>query len=324
MEKNEFLSLTASASITNKSENQDAHAVLRNTLIVTDGLGSLQHAKTAAKFVAGYFKDTLTKDPQQDLTILFADAKRYLTEIAQEEKRESEKTEVEPGSSYGTTAIVVREEAYGYTGAYAGNGALWHIRGNFTDFPAPYLFPWNAINYLNPHSIPENGKEALYRLISDSDAMIEASPSIVSISKDHYFGDIIMICTDGVHSADQFDAGTNSKGVWVKYEEQMLRFFNLLKEFFSNTGNFDQQGVQNFLSRYTESIRPVIDDDATLAIFISSQAFRYQYERLEREQTIQNQKDIEAILNEEPADGSAGTLSQEESHHESENTDQSV
>lgn len=302
MQKTDLFSLTASATVTNKKENQDCHCVLDNAIIVTDGLGSFAHAKTAADFVAQHLKQEISKDLELNINTLFADAKKGLIDVATLEQAGEPKTEAEPSLEYGTTAIAVVEHMNEIVGAYVGNGAIWHIRGNFNEFPAPYLFPWNAINYLNPHSIPVNGKEALYRLISNNSEMEEAIPSVLKLSKDAYFGDIIMICTDGIHSADQFDGGTNSKGVWVKYEESMLKFFNQLNVFFSSTENFSQQSLQKFLEEYLNSIKPTIDDDATIAVLITDQALAYHHKKLQQAEVIQTQQELEAIINAEPSD----------------------
>jgi serine/threonine protein phosphatase PrpC len=326
MQKTDFVSLTASSTVTNKQENQDCHFVLSDALIVTDGLGSFAHAKTAAEFVASYFKSEISARLELDAVALFADSKKHLIEIATLEQGEKIQGETPYVQEYGTTAIAVIERINEIICAYVGNGAIWHIRGNFNEFPTPYLFPWNAINYLNPHSIPVNGKEALYRLISNNTEDEEAIPTVIKFSKDDYFGDIIMICTDGVYSADQFDGGTNSKGVWVKYEESMLKFFSELSVFFSTIENFSQQGLQLFVEKYLDSIKANIDDDATIAVLISSQALAYSQKKLQQAQVLQTQQEIEAILKAEPTDYSDSQIEpqNEELNHEPKNTDQSI
>lgn len=275
MEKSEYNSITASASVTNKSENQDSHFGLENALIVTDGLGSFQQARAAAISVSESFRsEILAKGGKVNIHDLFKLAKDDLIEIARANDREMQSEQ--QVNLYATTAIVAIEEEEIFRCGYVGNGAIWHIRGNFNEFPDAYLFPWNAINYLNPHSIPEGGKEALYRFIAESEFYEEAVPTVIEISKDKHFGDIIMICSDGIYSADHFNAGTNSKGVWVKYEETMLKFFKFLNSYFSGAVTAGKESLQEALHAFLEDIKPIIDDDATLAILISKEAFAYQ------------------------------------------------
>ena len=96
------------------------------------------------------------------------------------------------------------------------------------------------------------------------------------IEKDKSVGDIFMICTDGIYSADQLKAGKNEKGVWVRYEPTMLKFFEYLKHFFKNNQLYNKESVEQTINLYLEELKSTFDDDATLGILITKEALNYQ------------------------------------------------
>jgi two-component sensor histidine kinase len=64
-------------------------------------------------------------------------------------------------NAFGTTVLCAVETIDHIVVGYLGNGAIIHIRGNFTTFPPSQLLPWTAINYLNPHTISQGGKNTM-------------------------------------------------------------------------------------------------------------------------------------------------------------------
>lgn len=290
MEKQIFNLLTATGTITNKSENQDAHIELENAIIVADGLGSLSFAGEASQIVVQSIHAELLynieKSEKTDFNLIFENAKSKLILQATETGNDA--------NHYGTTVIVALDREKVLEIAYAGNGAIWHIKGNFNEFPSTYLFPWNAINLLNPHSIPQGGKEALYRLISANSSFQEAEPSIITLKKDDFFGDILMICTDGVFSNDQLNMGNNSAGKWIKFEETMNIFFQNIKLFFEEVAEPSRESLSDFITNYLEAIKPIIDDDASVGILITPQVLNYQKNKIiEANNNLSNDEVIE-------------------------------
>jgi serine/threonine protein phosphatase PrpC len=276
-------SLIATATITNKSENQDCKGEFEginfNALFIADGLGSYKYAKLASERIIDFFLNE-TKNYQGDIQgikflDLYRQAKQKLISFANDAISEEEKQE---DNLFGTTLISVLETFDKIRLSYVGNGAIWHIRGNFNEFPSSYLFPWSAVNILNPHTIPENGKEALYRLISDNTNFSECIPSIIELEKDDEYGDIIMICTDGIYSGDQIKVGKNDKGTWLKYEPLMLKFFEYMAHFFKNNQLYNKESIEQIIKQYLEEIKPMLDDDATIGVLISSKTLNYQNE----------------------------------------------
>lgn len=290
MENQTFNLLAATGTITNKSENQDAHIELENSIIVADGLGSLSFAGVASQIVVQSINAELLnnfeKSERNDFKQIFENAKRKLINQATETGNDA--------NHYGTTVIVALDKQEELEIAYAGNGAIWHIKGNFNEFPSTYLFPWNAVNLLNPHSIPQGGKEALYRLVSANSSFQEAEPSIINLRKDNFFGDILMICTDGIFSNDQLNMGSNSAGKWIKLEETMNLFFQKLKIYFEEVTEPNRENLNEFVTNYLEAIKPIIDDDASIGILITPQVLQYQNnKRVENNNNLSNDVVIE-------------------------------
>ncbi|KAA0989279.1 protein phosphatase 2C domain-containing protein [Dyadobacter aurulentus] len=270
--------IIACATATNKQENQDAsksyQSAFFNAVFVGDGLGSYLLAKDAADTVVDFFheKCNTTELPNEDRIVeLFKEAQQLLVD-----KRSINGDHYDNSAQlYATTLISVFENDDKFVIAYTGNGAIWHIRGSFDEFPTYYHFPWNALNVLNPHTIPQDGREVLYKLISDVPMAEECYPSIITIKKDVFQGDILLICTDGIYSADQLSAGKNDKGVWVKYEPKMLTFFKGLREEFSKIEDYDSGKLGDFLGKYLNTIQASLDDDATVAMLITDTTIAY-------------------------------------------------
>jgi len=283
MDNNNFTaSVMASATITNKPENQDSHALVEKSdtraMFVADGLGAFKYSKLSSEKVIEYFKDILSQHFSScvpDLLLLgniFKTVKLRLVEFSNSFLPEEEK-----GAAYlfGTTAIAVVETEEKISIAYTGNGAAWHIRGNFSEFPDSLYYPWCISNYLNPHSVSENGREVLYKFISDRPDHNESAPSIIEIEKDRLLGDIIMVCTDGIYSADQLRVGENEKGVWVKFESPILCFFEYLASFFKNYPAYSNDALETELIKYLEGLKSNLNDDATVAVLITRDALKY-------------------------------------------------
>lgn len=274
----------AATTLTNKKENQDRSSEISNPelqlhgVVVADGIGSFSYAEDAADKVVSFVCSSIEqlKDINElNFETIFSKAKEKLIEFAREKGLETE------GKTLGTTLIVAvhhptPDRDYDIIKvAYVGNGAIWHLRGNFNHFNESQLLPWNAINYLNPHSIQEEGKEALYKLISVSGNYEEAVPSVLTFRADKKFGDIVMICTDGVYSYDQIQIGKdNAGGIWISGEKSMPLFFSELNNFFKNKNSDLKEHLDGYLKKLNEIEK--LDDDATIAVFITDNAIAYQ------------------------------------------------
>ncbi len=270
------------------SENQDAVATADNprcglrAVIVADGLGSQAHAGLGAQWAVEAAAASIAGVPGMDactLRQLFAQARVHVKQKAAEYCAR-EGIQVDPEQSFGTTLIVAVESMAELWLGYVGNGGLWHLRGNFNDLSPNHYAPWNALNYLNPHTVQnEMGKEALYRMISISARDEEAQPAILCLGKDFEYGDIVMTCTDGIFSHDQVNVGRTKDGTtWIKMEPPMLRFFATLNGFFSLPENTTDGALSAALRAYADELRTehLLDDDASLGVIVTAPTVRYQ------------------------------------------------
>jgi len=272
---------------TNRQENQDSCEVAENealkAVIVADGLGSYEYADLASKFVTQNIKTQIEHSTEEiDFEKMFKQAKSKLIEYAQDFENKKGIT-LDKNNSFGTSLIVAIEDAHRIKVAYVGNGAIWHLRGNFNHFNKTKYLPWNMLNYLNPHSVQnEVGKEAMYKLISISETKdTETVPTVLQIEKDNlYYGDIVMICTDGIYSFDQVPIGKVVKdgSVWISGEKTMSFFYQHLNEYFVKTQNPTNDSLQKAMQTYLDFLKQenILEDDASLGIIVTAKAIEYQ------------------------------------------------
>lgn len=250
-------------------------------IIIADGIGSHKLAELSSEFCCAELQKLLTEIKTPALIRfdeLYNAVKAALITYSSE-------IEDAQGSSLGTTLLCVLEFDDHYQIAYAGNGSIWHVSGNFNQFsPARYL-PWNSINLLNPHSVEENGKAALTNYISVTTA--PPTPTVLQLSKNKNLpGEIIILTTDGIYSTDAVAVGKDDKEViWIKAEENMTRLHDMLDLFLKNdpqhAGN---DGLQRSLQDYLNNLSRdgLMHDDTTAGIIISSTTIEYHQQYWEK------------------------------------------
>jgi serine/threonine protein phosphatase PrpC len=275
--------MIVSASVTpraNPELNQDAawHKKGKeySIMAVADGLGSFDYADLAAQYacegIAQYEHDKNASS--FDMQEAFVYVQEYL--VRQTEKYLIQNN-IKPvhNNIFGTTLIVVLETEKEFVCGYCGNGGIFHVRGNFDHFQASQYLPWNAVNYLNPHTVQNaQGKEALYKLLSFYATPAEYTPTIIRISKDNiFYGDMLMICTDGIFSNDQTQIGKDSKNnLWIQGEATVATLYEFLKPF-PRTEKALKDKIHEYLSHlHTQKL---LDDDATIAICVSQTMLDY-------------------------------------------------
>lgn len=282
-------SLFAVATLTNKPVNQDACDSFSDdsmgvAIMVADGLGSHQYSEVGSKKVVEYLKDYLSKENNVDtppFSAIFEKVNDRLQEHIEIEYQNEQLSE----SSFGTTLLCSYKglNAEDIICAYKGNGAIFHIRGNFFNFPEYKILPWAAVNYLNPHSIDENGKEAIYNYFGRN-VPYKYPPSIIKIQTDkNCIGDIIMICTDGIYSYDQVRIGKDNEGnVWVSGEISMEIFYQHLKNFFKKE-NFTDESLKVMLENYLIELKnnKLMNDDCSIGVIITDRAIQYYKEYMD-------------------------------------------
>lgn len=274
-------SLIACASITKKQLNRDSFAPICNEkfsirgVVVADGIGQHEKVEDASRFVAcsvkGQVEELLSMEDFREEQ-LFENCK---TAFDKEFENQA------GNNQFGTTLIAAFEYRSAgknkYKIAYAGNGAAWHIKGNFNHFSPNQKVPWNCINYLNPHTVEQNGRESLSNCISVGSGNY-SGPASVEFQADPEFGDIVMICTDGIVSNDQLYCSEDSFGdLWVQYPSKMTILYRHLSAFFKK-GEYAETTAGIMLDNYLKELKELnlLDDDATLGIIISERALEFQ------------------------------------------------
>lgn len=275
-------SLIEIKSISLKTINQDYITTFNNLnlningVVLGDGLGSHFLAEKGAEICVKELKFLLEnfKEPKINYEDLF---EKVLKKLKKEADSISEIKKVKSKENIlGTTLICVIEYPNKFVIAYVGNGSIWQIRGNFTHFSSQRYLPWSSINLLNPHTIDENGKEALYKYFSLNSTEENIRPTIIEVSKDNQmFGDIFIISTDGLFSPDQTPVAKDKEGgLWISGETKMSMLYETLQGFLKNcsTSKLGDE-LDGFCNKLIEN--KLIDDDTSFGVIITQQVINY-------------------------------------------------
>jgi hypothetical protein len=110
----------------------------------------------------------------------------------------------------------------------------------------------------------------LYKYISLSEDCEKTRATVVEIDKDPAYGDILMVCTDGIYSIDHVMVGRDANGkVWISAETSMLLFLDALRAFFkADPENWSQSRLDGCLGEYMTKLKEQqgLEDDASLAV----------------------------------------------------------
>jgi serine/threonine protein phosphatase PrpC len=278
-------SLVAGATLSHKSKNQDAFAFVQNchadlaAIVVADGLGSHHGAEIASSVAVQTLAQQLQEsgpEDEIDMVALFGHAHRQISDRARE-NLSIEPTELGSKDAFGTTLLCAVETRERIILAYVGNGAIFHLRANFNTFPSHQLLPWTALNYLNPHSIPQNGKPAINRLLSLRAQPHQITPTVLTLSKDESCGDIILCCSDGIYSYDQTAIGyDDNHETWIHADATVPLLFGSLSDFFVAPASAENLAAN--LDAYLRDIdtKRLVEDDCTVCALITNRALAYQ------------------------------------------------
>lgn len=277
-------SIIGKGTLSIKEVNQDSVAAVNlpsicNIIAVADGLGSFYKSEFASKFVCENLVEVLGKQDMLEQLLLenvFKEITLNLREKIEEELGDEDLSE----KSFGTTLLCCIETEDEFLIGYVGNGGIFHLRGNFNSFPDRFYLPWNSVNLLNPHSIEQSGKNAMYKLIEPNYKPEQIIPSVVKIRKDKlHFGDIILLCSDGVYSYDEVQMGKDPNGkIWISGEETMEKFYKYLNRYFSNE-EYTNEALDSIIGEYLDDLKNnyLIHDDTSLALVVTSKAKDFQH-----------------------------------------------
>ena len=265
-----------------KDPNQDAgevyHGTHHSALAIADGLGSSFDAYIASTHAVKVFLAGVQEFDRQarDITI---EAVRQLWDrivraLAHRYTNYPTRYREQPHALQ-TTLMTVIECADSYLISYLGNGSILHVRGDFWSF-WERRWPWCITDLMLGHSfLNDTGKDTLYGIVAPTG--LTAEVRFLQVWKDTRYGDLLVLCSDGISSPDHLRVGHDANNkLWLEvnpYVDALLTRF--LKPYFAQLG---QQGdtsvalahaLQTFLHAQT------FDDDATVGIIVSQYARDY-------------------------------------------------
>jgi len=282
-------SISVTVSGTNKAKNQDdcaqtyIESVDAHILAVADGVGSHKYAEIGSSFVVTkaieLLSDLVVRDAYNiDFDQVFEDIQNSLNDHIK--KNYASKEELQEGSCFGTTLIIGIDLPDKFIAAYVGNGSIFNISGYFANFPQSIYLPWNSINMLNPHTVEQDGKEALYKIFTWKGNKQDHTPTVFEILKNRDLpGEIFILTTDGVYSADHSVPGKDGEGsIWIPSSKTMEFLYEYLKNYMLNRDiKHDETSLENMLNNYLQHIKETKEmfDDTTLGVVITGKCLKY-------------------------------------------------
>lgn len=302
--------IAAVASDTRKQKNQDGYCEAyiekyqARIIAIADGVGSSINAEKGSSLVTSKAVELIKNAIEANGTVnfnsifdkiqidfdgIFNQIQAELdAEVEREYTDEHQLAELKP-ASYGTTLIIGIDLPDRFIAAYVGNGSIWHVSGLFNTFPSMVCLPWNAVNLLTPDTIMSGGKEALYKIFFYKGEKKHHKPTVLQLSKlDESPGDIFILTTDGVYSSDHAIAAKDDEGeIWIPSTNQFGLLNDMLKAYVEGNEEINDETLRQMLVRYLAHIKEakIMDDDTTLAVFISNEAKNHFMEKRMKDET---------------------------------------
>jgi len=262
-------------------------------LALADGVGSAILAKEAARCAVESFIQQVEEIDRPDLQSDFKTINGVWQKIGahfreQFENYKKENSNLSPENAFRTTLLTLVETKECYIFSYLGNGSLWVLRGDFGEFIAkslelepnwPPRWPWSAVDIALVHSIPDvlnpnkeigfsrGWEEVLYGYLGPNGCSIP--PNIFQLSKDQVKGEVLLLCTDGLSSADQRSEVLKDRAAW-KIDEKMLKLITALANWLREARNQSEDprgSLQEEIDQFFQAFQ--FDDDASLGVLIS-------------------------------------------------------
>jgi serine/threonine protein phosphatase PrpC len=265
-----------------KDPNQDAGGVYHGThysaLAIADGLGSSLDAHIASTLAVKNFLAGV-EDLDQQAHRIDPDTVRQLWErmvraLAHRATHNTARYRNQPHALQ-TTCTTVIELPDSYLISYLGNGSLFHMRGDFWSF-WERRWPWCVTDLMLGHSfLNETGKDTLYGILSPSG--LTADIRFLQLWKDTTYGDLLVLCSDGISSSDHLRVGRDANDkLWLEVNPHLDALLNqFLKPYFAQLGQSDDTAAVLDQALHTFLAAPTFDDDATVGILVSSHAKNY-------------------------------------------------
>lgn len=265
-----------------KNPNQDAGAVYAGThcsaVAIADGLGSSFDAHVASNLAIKIFLAGVQEYDQQAARITPSTVhqlwERAVRALAHRQAQNPMRYR-DQANALQTTLTTVIELDDSYLISYLGNGSLYHIRGDFWHF-WERRWPWCVTDLMLGHAfLNETGKDTLYGILTPQG--LTAEVRFCQLWKDTRYGDLLVLCSDGISSPDHQRVGRDAGDkLWAEVNphldallnQHLKAYFAQLRPAHANNASLTQ-ALEALLQAQT------FDDDATLAILVSHQACDY-------------------------------------------------
>ena len=265
-----------------KDPNEDAGAVYSgqhcSAVAIADGLGSSFDAHIAADLAVRVFL-ACVEELDRQATVMDVSAVQQLWDRVAEALHDYYTQHClryrEQPKALQTTLTTVIELEKRYLISYLGNGSIFHIRGDFWSF-WERRWPWCVTDLMLGHSfLSAIGKDALYGIIAPTG--LTASVRFLELWKDEEYGDLFVLCSDGISSPDHLRIGRDANDkLWIEVNPYLDALLNqFLKPYFAQLG--PQVDTMAMLTQTLEMFldAQTFNDDGTLGIMISRQARDY-------------------------------------------------
>lgn len=267
----------AASSITSKDVNEDAYQCWQGStmhaVIIADGIGSSLDAHLASALVVQRCVEHLQHLEHSGSPVDFQAIHGLWSEVAlalrDQYDRERAVYQQAPKEVLSTTMAVVLELPTSYMISSLGNGSILQVRGNFWEFWGRRQWPWCVTELMIGDTfLNEGGQETLEGFLSPEG--VRGHVHIMQVEKNPRYGELFILCSDGVHSPDHLHLGQDrTHTLWLEVNPHLIALLNTaLRDYFEERTSL-QAMVQDFLATRT------FDDDATLGLLVSSQARTY-------------------------------------------------
>jgi serine/threonine protein phosphatase PrpC len=281
--------VAAAATVTSKSTNQDSWQLRCSdkfcALAVADGLGTSFDAHLAASIVATAFVeecDSLTAPGLIPGTSSVNSVWKSVAHQLRDHYLKNPDRYFEQSAPLQTTLLALIDSGDTYLFTYLGNGSLLYLRGDFWRFKGRD-WPWCSTDLIVSHSFLDNsGRSRLYGIIGPNG--LTAEPNMGVLSKDQRYGEFLILCTDGISSADSLKVGRDpQEKLWLEANKNLEHLINHALPRFLSELAMDappEQALGETLNAYLAG--QSFDDDATVAVLVSRQAIAYARQRFGR------------------------------------------
>jgi serine/threonine protein phosphatase PrpC len=278
--------IAAGASVSSKTTNQDACEIRRSekfcTIAVADGLGSSFDAHLAASIATTAFIEecgSLTEPGLIPTTNAVNLVWKGVAKQLHDHYEKSADRYFDQSAPLQTTLLALIDSGDTYLFTYLGNGSLLYLRGDFWRFKGRD-WPWCSTDLIVSHSFLDNsGRNRLYGILGPNG--LTAEPNIGLLSKDQRYGEFLILCTDGISSADSLKIGRDpQEKLWLEANRNLEHLINQALPRFLAELVLDaspEQALGETLNAFMAA--QAFDDDATLAVLVSQQAIAYARQR---------------------------------------------